>query len=130
MTSAARRRLRIRLLIAGGVLAIVVGLYLYLNHEFMLAVVEAGGPRLAASDLSALRSALDGSPSVARLRAAGKIFAVQPGTRCTMLRMKSGSSCRGPRDYPVQVELLDGPRRGQEVWMCNDDVRWPIHPPP
>jgi len=31
---------------------------------------------------------------------------------------------RGARDNPMQVQLLDGARRGQAVWLCFSDVRF------
>lgn len=124
------RRLYTRLGIAALVAGLLAGAYVYLDYQFRLAEVGGAKPCLAASDRSALRSLLAGDATVSQLQEAGRIFSIRALTRCKLVSSDSGSSCRGPRDFPVRVQLLEGPRRGQAVWLCFADIRWPLHPLP
>lgn len=124
------RRLRSVLTVALMAAVLVAGLYVYLDRQFRLAVMSGDGPHLVASDRSALRSLLVESAELADLRAAGRVFSVPPSSRCRVVRSDNRSPCRVPQDFPVQVELLEGPRRGKLVWLCFGDIRWPLHAPP
>jgi len=112
------------------VAVLLVGAYAYLNGQFRLAEVGEGRPRVAATDQSALRSLLAGDAGIPQLQASGRILSIPPLTRCRLLWSDSHSPCRGPRDFPVRVQLLEGPRSGQVVWLCFGDLRWPLHPLP
>jgi hypothetical protein len=130
-TSPTRVR-RISAWLALGVLVAVllVGAYRYLDCQFRLAAAGGGKPRLAATDQSALRSLLAGDAAVSRLQAAGRILSIPPLTRCKVLWSDGRSPCRGPRDFAVRVQILEGPRRGQAVWLRFGDLQWPLHPLP
>lgn len=112
------------------VAVLLVGAYRYLDYQFRLAAVGGGKPRFAATDQSALRSMLAGDAEVSRLQAAGRILSIPPLTRCEVLWSDGRSPCRGPRDFAVRVLILEGPRRGQAVWLCFEDIQWPIYPLP
>jgi hypothetical protein len=121
------RRVYVRLAMSAFVAALLAGAYLYLDYQFQLAEIIGGEPRLAASDQPALRSLLVGGAAVPLLQAAGRVFSIPPRTRCRLLWSDSHSPCRAPRDFPVRVRLLEGPRRGQAAWLCFGDLRWPLH---
>jgi hypothetical protein len=89
------------------------------------ATVRGGAdPGLAASDLAALRAAIhfeDLGPPREKLIAEGRLFVLVAGTRCVVLRYENSWTCQGDHS-PVQLRLVDGPRRGEVVWMCADSV--------
>lgn len=111
-------------------MSLLAGLLVYLNREFQLALVEGKGTRPAASDRLVLCAALYGSTGAPRLRAEGLVFDVVCGTRCRLLRREECPASGGQRRSAAQVKLLEGPRRGQVVWLCFEDVRWPLRPLP
>jgi hypothetical protein len=130
-TSPTRPR-RVSTWLAIGVLVAVllVGAYRYLDRQFRLAAAGGGRPRLAATDQPALRSMLAGDAAVSRLQAAGRILSIPPLTRLKVLWSDGHSPCRGPRDFAVRVQILEGPRRGQAAWLCFEDLQWPLDPLP
>ena len=105
-------------------LGLVCGV-LYLNHLGSLATVRIGPmPGIAAFD----RQAFQEYSHPEDLRATGKIFPVPEGTRCQVVKRDMTSSCGG-NDHPFQIKLLDGPRKGEVVWMCSSNIAmtmaWP-----
>jgi hypothetical protein len=130
------------------VATVAVGVLLsYCSRRASLAVVRGGfTPGVAASDVGALLAALrplnsntaparprplstiEEQPGVLDLERQGKIFSVDVGTRCRVLRREWSLSCQTPSYHPVLVRLLDGSRIGSTVWMCSDAVRL-VHPP-
>jgi hypothetical protein len=111
------------------------------------AVIRGGfTPGIAASDVSALvttlkplkdpgafprprpLSAVEEQPGVLDLERQGRVFAVEVGTKCRVVRHDWSRSCQTPSFHPVLVQLLEGIRAGNTVWMCSDTVRL-VHPP-
>jgi hypothetical protein len=93
--------------------------------------VRSEGVHLAAVDHSTFQCLLADCPDVPRLTAAGKIVQIRGGTRCRWLWRDSHSQCRGTdSDFPVRVQLEEGPHRGAVLWMCFEDITWPLHPFP
>jgi hypothetical protein len=119
-----RHRRRAAIVIVLGVTGTLALLAALLSRELGVAEVKGGEPRLAASDQAGLRSLLAESATVPQLEAAGSVFRVGAGVRCRVLRVDSSAACRGARDNPIQVQLLDGSRRGEVAWFCFSDVRF------
>lgn len=67
-------------------------------------------------------------PGVLGLEKQGRIFMVEVGTRCKVIRREWSLHCQTDSYHPEQVRLLGGRRTGSTVWMCSDTVRL-IHPP-
>ena len=120
----ARRRWSI---VATAVAALLAGLYVYLDREFAACLVIGPEPRIAAADRSALRALLRGDAQIPELRAAGRLFAVPTGTRCRIIASDSQAACRARGDFPVEVRLQEGTHRGDLVWLCFQQIRWPVH---
>jgi hypothetical protein len=131
---------------------VVMALLVYCSNPYLLnssAVVWGLGltPGFAASDLGALQAALrplnrdphahpeprplsmiEEQPGVLDLERQGRIFTVEIGTRCKVVRREWSLHCQTDSYHPELVRLLDGRRAGSVVWMCSDTVRLD-HPP-
>jgi hypothetical protein len=101
-------------------------LTIYVNDQISLAEVLVGSsPVVAARDLATLLKVqpdADGRP-------AGGETAITENTKCRLLRYESREWCPVGKGNPVKVELLEGPRRGQVVWVCSGQIRR-LHPLP
>jgi hypothetical protein len=99
----------------------------YLNNQISLAeVLVKSRPVSATRDLSALLEAqpdTSGRPIESQI---GRIT-IDENTKCRLLRYESQAWCPAGKANPVKVELLEGPNRGQAVWVCSDQVRR-LHP--
>jgi hypothetical protein len=107
------------------------GIGAVIDYSTSLAVVNGGvTPGLAAVDPVAFEAAIHPSEvthGISELKASGRVVSVAEGTRCRVIQ-NLHESCQG-RHYAARVKLLDGPRRGQIVWMCSDSFdnlyKWP-----
>ena len=91
---------------------------LYLNHLGSLATIRNGPiPGIAAFD----RQAFQEYSHPEEFQAKGKIFEIPEGTRCQVVKRDMTSSCDG-NNHPFQIKLLDGPRKGEVVWMCSINI--------
>jgi hypothetical protein len=98
----------------------------YVNYRISLAEVLVGsGPVIAARDLPTLLK----SPSNVGERPTEGQAAITERTESRLLRYESRERCPAGRGNPVEIELLEGPRRGQVVWVCSDQIRM-LHPLP
>jgi hypothetical protein len=112
--------------------AILWGIGAFIDYEMSLAVVEDGmNPGLAAQDAEALNAAVHPTEvtlGIPELKASGRLFVLAEGTNCRVISTVPHQPCQG-QHYPARVKPLDGPRRGQIVWMCSDTFHmvnvWP-----
>jgi len=108
------------------VIAVATVLTIYVNNQISAAEVLVGSsPVVAARDLPTLlraRPDADGRPT-------GGQTAITENTKCRLLRYESREWCLVGKGHPVKVELLEGPKRGEVVWVCSDRVRR-LHPMP
>lgn len=117
----------------GAVLSGVIsfGLPACSDEQLSRAVVRGGAlPGMVATDLDAFKTLYSPSPTSAvvdRLVAGERAFSVAQGTACKVVG-SDRSTCSGNHSA-LQVRLLDGPRLGQDVWICSDGIRmsyrWP-----
>ena len=95
------------------------------SDEPSRAVVQGGAlPGMVAKDLDAFKTLYSPSPTSAvvdRLVAGERAFSVAQGTACKVVG-GDRSTCSGNRSA-LQIRLLDGPRSGQDVWICSDGIR-------
>jgi len=111
------------------VIGAVIVLTIYVNDQISLAeVLVKSRPVVAARDLATLlkvRPDTDGPPTEGRTSQT----TITTNTRCRLLRYESAEWCVVGRGNPVKVKLLEGPERGQVVWICSDQIRR-LHPLP
>jgi hypothetical protein len=130
--TALRARLRWVLLWVSVICLAVWGLDLATDYSMSLAVVSGGvTPGFAATDADAFRAVsqpTETTPGVPQLREEGRVLVVEEGTRCRIIKEHPEMPCQG-HHLAFRVKLLDGPRRGQVVWMCSDGVAKQYLPP-
>jgi hypothetical protein len=114
------------------VCAILWGISVYIDYSMSLALVTRGvDPGFAATDAAAFQAVAHPTevmPGIAELKASGRVIHIAEGTRCRIIYVGVGKPCEG-NYYTAMVRLLDGPRKGQDVWMCSDSFdtlyKWP-----
>lgn len=97
---------------------------LYVNHLGSLATTRNGPtPGIAAIDRQVFQeySHPEQGRSLEDLKVTGKIFEIPEGTRCQVIKRDMTASCEG-NNHPFQIKLLDGPRKGEVVWMCSRNI--------
>ena|ERR1700693_710392 len=113
----------------GAAVAVIVSavvLTKYLDYRISLAEVLVGsGPVIVAKDLPTLLTA---PPNVGGQPIEGQA-AITERSKSRLLRRESRERCLAGSGNPVEVELLEGPMRGQVVWVCSDHIRM-LHPLP
>ena len=100
----------------------------YLNYlDTFQSILDGPMPAIVATDrkaFEAFSNPTEVSPGFADLTAQGRLFRIENGTKCQVIRLDESSTCQGGQ-HPVEVILRDGPRRGSKVWICSYNVTKP-----
>jgi hypothetical protein len=128
-----KRRIKVALYFFATLIVGLWGLNRFVDYTTSLGAVGGGfEPGLAANDIKDFEAVVhptETTPSLSVLRASGKIFFVEPGTHCRLIRLPGTTEpCNGAH-YIASVKLLEGPRNGNTVWMCSDSILI-LHPWP